>query len=86
MNLKEDIYQPGDRIRKRGGGEKRISDTDKTLLEDLDKILFPKGDPMTYLLYTSKSVAKIQHPLHEMGHAIVGTTVRRLLLSLHYSQ
>src|SRR3989338_2954032 len=38
-----DTYRPGDRIRKPGGGRKKTSDTDKTLLADLDLILFPKG-------------------------------------------
>ena len=80
-----DTYRPGDRIRKRGGGRKKVADIDKTLLSDLDLTLFPKGDPMTRLLYTSKSVAKVKKALRGMGHMIADTTIRRLLLSLHYS-
>ena len=80
-----DTYRPGDRVRAVGGGRKKIADTDKTLLSDLDKTLFPKGDPMTRLLYTSKSVANIKKILVAMGHSIADTTIRRLLLSLHYS-
>lgn len=80
-----DAYRPGDRIRKIGGGRKRLTDTDKTLTVDLEQTLFPKGDPMTRLLYTSKSVAKVKHALWEMGHTIADTTIRNILLSLHYS-
>jgi len=78
-------YQPGDRIRAVGGGRKKVVDMDKTLLSDLDKTLFPKGDPMTRLLYTSKSVANIKKALVAVGHVIADTAIRRLLLSLHYS-
>lgn len=80
-----DNYTPGDRIRKKGGGRKKIADTDKTLLDDLDVSLFPKGDPMTLLLYTSKSTANITKQLVVKGHSIGKTTIRNLLISLHYS-
>jgi hypothetical protein len=80
-----DTYRPGDRIRKQGAGRKKVADSDKTLLADLNLTLFPKGDPMTRLLYTSKSVAKVKKALWEMGHVIADTTIRRILLSLHYS-
>lgn len=80
-----DTYRPGDRIRKQGAGRKKLTDTDKTLIDDLERTLFPKGDPMTRLLYTSKSVAKVKKVLWELGHAVADTTIRRILLSLHYS-
>lgn len=81
----KDTYRPGDRIRKMGGGRKRLTDTDKTLIHDLEQTLFPKGDPMTRLLYTSKSVANTKKTLRELGHSIADTTIRNILLSLHYS-
>ena len=80
-----DTYRPGDRIRKTGAGRKKLTDTDKTLISDLEKTLFPKGDPMTRLLYTNKSVAKVKKILGRMGHRIADTTIRNILLSLHYS-
>ena len=80
-----DMYRPGDRIRKAGGGRKKLIDRDTTLLSDLDEALFPKGNPMTRLLYTTKSVANVKRALVELGHTVADTTVRRLLLSLHYS-
>lgn len=80
-----DSYQFGDRIRKLGGGRKKLMDTDKTLATDLEQTLFPKGNPMTRLLYTNKSVANISKALYEMKHKITDTTVRKILLSLNYS-
>jgi len=80
-----DSYQFGDRIRKTGGGRKKLTDTDKTLVVDLEQTLFPKGDPMTRLLYTNKSVASIKKALQKLKHKITDTTVRRILLSLNYS-
>lgn len=80
-----DTYRPGDRIRGIGGGRKKLIETDKTLLNDLEKTLFPKGNPMTRILYSSKSVANVKKTLWEQGHTIADTTIRSILLSLYYS-
>ncbi len=40
-------YQPGERVRKKGGGKKKLVETDATLLADLEQELEPKGDPMS---------------------------------------
>lgn len=80
-----DSYQFGDRIRKAGGGRKKLTDIDKTLVTDLEQTIFPKGDPMTRLLYTNKSVANIRKALQSLKHKITDTTVRNLLLLLNYS-
>ena len=80
-----ETYRPGDRIRKCGGGRKKVSDKDHTLLADLDLVVFPKGDPETMLLYSSKSVAKVKKALIAMGHHLNDTTIRKTLISLHYS-
>ena len=42
-------YQPGERIRKPGGGKKKLVQTDATLLTDLEQELEPKGDPMSFV-------------------------------------
>ena len=49
-------YQPGERIRKVGGGKKKVVETDVTLLADLEQELEPKGDPMSLLRWTCKSL------------------------------
>ncbi|NJD75783.1 MAG: hypothetical protein FIB08_01620 [Candidatus Methanoperedens sp.] len=41
-----DVYVPGERIRAQGGGRKKITDTDQSLLFDLDTLIATKGDPI----------------------------------------
>ena len=53
------VYVPGERIRAQGGGRKKITDTDQSLLSDLDTLIATKGDPMTFVKYTTKSVAHL---------------------------
>ena len=64
------LYKPGSRIRAKGAGPKRIIDTDKTLKIDLDKILDPKGDPMSLVLWTTKSITNLCQALQKLGHNI----------------
>ena len=78
-------YRPGDRQRAKGGGRKKESEKDSTLLADLEKLLEPKGDPMSLLKWTSKSVAHLKEVLQAMGHTIADTALRDVLLSLGYS-
>jgi hypothetical protein len=54
------------------------------LLSDLEGIIEPKGDPMSLLRWTSKSVAHLKAALQAMGHSISDTALRDLLLSLGY--
>lgn len=42
-----EMYQPGERVRKIGGGRKPLVKTDPTLLADLRNLLAAKGDPMS---------------------------------------
>src|SRR5438045_3696094 len=49
-------YQPGERVRKVGGGKKKAVETDATLLADLEHEVEPKGDPMSLLQWTCKSL------------------------------
>jgi transposase len=78
-------YTPGDRQRKQGGGRKKASEKDATLLSDLEGLLEPKGDPMSLLKWTSKSVAHLRRALQARGHTIADTALRDELLSLGYS-
>ncbi len=72
-------YVEGDRIRSRGGGRKRLSAQDATLVADLDALVEPKGDPMSLLTWTTKSISHLRQALQEQGHTVAETTVRRLL-------
>jgi transposase len=78
-------YRPGDRQREKGGGRKKASEKDATLLSDLEGLLEPKGDPMSLLKWTSKSVAHLKGALQARGHTIADTALRDVLLSLGYS-
>ncbi len=60
-------YQPGERIRKVGGGKKKLLETDVTLLADLEQELEPKGDPMSLLQWTSKSLDHLVKALSAKG-------------------
>ena len=45
------------RVRRRGGGRRRVTENDRTLLKDLQALLesSPRGDPQSPLLWTSRS-------------------------------
>lgn len=75
------------RIRNKGGGRKKITDKDKTLLSDLDQLIDPstRGDPETSLRWTSKSTIKLADELCKTGHKITQRSVHRLLTTQKYS-
>lgn len=78
-------YTPGDRQREEGGGRKQAVEKDASLLADLESLLEPKGDPMSLLKWTTKSVAHLQEALERKGHEVAETTIRRILHTLGYS-
>jgi transposase len=78
-------YSPGQRQRKSGGGRKQATEKDGSLRADLESLLEPKGDPMSLLKWTTKSVAHLKAALEQMGHEVAETTIRRLLHALGYS-
>ena len=77
----------GDRVRRPGGGRRPLSETDKTLIDDLRSLVEPatRGDPQSPLLWTSKSLSKLSQGLRDMGHKIGRTLVGELLHKLDYS-
>ena len=58
------------RVRKIGGGRKKLQDTDLTLIQDLEALLEPKGDPLSLIRWTTKSLAKLTTLLEEKKHRI----------------
>jgi transposase len=79
------FYQPGERIRKAGGGRKKITQGDATLRADLEGMLEPKGDPQSLVKWTSKSVSKLREALTRGEHKIGETTIRSMLHELGFS-
>ena len=60
------------RIRKPGGGRKRLVDKDPALIKDLDMMIDPltRGDPESPLRWTCKSTYKLSEALRKKGHNI----------------
>jgi transposase len=78
---------PQFRIRRQGAGRKRTVEKDRTLLEDLDRLVDPvtRGDPESPLRWTCKSVRRLAEELQHEGHAVSYQTVAELLHALDYS-
>ncbi len=75
------------RVRRPGGGRKKLTEKDPTLLRDLESLVEPvtRGDPMSPLRWTCKSVRKLSSELGTMGHKVGGQKVSELLADLGYS-
>src|SRR6266516_2138456 len=78
-------YQPGERMRKVGGGKKKLVERDLTLLANLGQELAPKGDPMSLVPWTSKSLAHLVQALAAKGHQIKKSALAELLHELGFS-
>jgi transposase len=78
--------EPG-RVRRRGGGRKPLTESDPTLLEDLERILEAdtRGDPQSPLRWTAKSVRQLAAALRALGHQVHFSSVAKLLRQLGYS-
>ena len=76
-----------DHLRHPGGGRKRLAELDPTLLADLEALVEPatRGDPMSPLQWTCKSMTNLADELHARGHPISPRTVAGLLHAMHYS-
>jgi transposase len=79
------LYEPGERLRKAGGGRKQVTEKDVRLRTDLEEMLEPKGDPQSLVRWTSKSVSKLREALTSQGHVIGQTAIRRMLKAMGFS-
>jgi hypothetical protein len=79
--------EPSVRQRPIGGGDIKAEIKQPGLLEALDTLINPetRGDPMSFLRWTSKSTAKLADELMRQGFKITDDTVGRILKSLGYS-
>ncbi len=75
------------RIRKTGGGRKRLMDKNPALMKDLDTLIDPltRGDPESPLRWTCKSTYKLSEALRKKGHKVSQKTVYLMLQELGYS-
>lgn len=76
-----------ERSRRPGGGRKRATAKDATLLPDLEALVEPTaaGEPDSPLRWTSKSVRRLAAELRAMGHAASHRLVAELLRASGYS-
>ena len=74
------------RIRRKGGGRKKTVSKDKSLQEDLERLVEPvtRGDPESPLRWTCKSVRKLATELTRQGHQVSHQLVSELLHALGY--
>ena len=77
---------PG-RIRRPGGGRKKVSAVDPSVVEDLERLVEPlsRGDPMSPLRWTCKSIRTLANTLQQMGYAASHRWVWATLHELNYS-
>ena len=83
----DNLKQSGDRVRKQGGGRKKLQEADPELVTMLRDLVDPesRGDPMSPLRWTSKSTRHLAAALAEKGHPVSHRVVGTILKSLGYS-
>ena len=81
------VAHEANRIRRSGGGRKKLTDKDPGLLGALNKLVDPvtRGDPESPLRWTSKSTTKLAQELSASGHPVSQRTVCDLLSAEGYS-
>jgi Rhodopirellula transposase DDE domain len=85
--LKDPVPPTDHRLRKAGGGRKKITKKNKEILNVLDSLVDPtaRGDPESHLKWTSKSVRNLSKELLNRGFQISFRTTASLLKELDYS-
>jgi hypothetical protein len=76
-----------ERIRRVGGGRKRVEEVEPQVKQELRRILeeTTAGDPMSLLKWTAKSTRSIAEELTRRGYPVSGVTVGRCLHEMDYS-
>ena len=73
--------EPQRRVRAPGGGRKKLRETDPELAAQLKALVDPetRGDPMSLLVWTTKSTKNLASALTSTGHPVSDRTVARML-------
>jgi hypothetical protein len=87
LREKEPKSEASGRIRRPGGGRKRLEENDPELQTALDALIDPvtRGDPESPLRWTSKSTRKLAEELTRQGHPVGERTVSDMLKGAGYS-
>jgi hypothetical protein len=80
-------FTPTPRMRRVGGGRKKLVAADETLLSDLLALVEPttRGDPQSPLRWTCKSLRNLAEELKAQGHTVSHVVVGQLLKDQDYS-
>ncbi len=75
------------RIRKKGGGRKKILQKDPSVINDLENLIEPatRGDPESPLRWSSRSLRNLTKELNKMGHKLSHSRVAEMLHEMGYS-
>ncbi len=75
------------RVRRSGAGRKPLTKKDATLVRDLLALIAPdeRGDPMSPLRWTCKSLRRLADELRKLGHKVSHRMVGKILKELGYS-
>jgi hypothetical protein len=76
------------RIRQAGGGRKRLTEQDPTIVQELERLVESgtRGEPESPLLWTSKSTYHLSEALPEQGHQLSQRSVYNLLRESGYTR
>ncbi|HNC01615.1 MAG TPA: ISAzo13 family transposase [Leptospiraceae bacterium] len=87
LKRKPNRKKSGQRIRKKGGGAKTILSKQPEISKELASLAEPatKGDPMSPLLWVSKSLRNLSRELKKKAYNVGYTTVSNLLKDAGYS-
>src|SRR5271170_3194539 len=88
--LKELDAPPGSTpacVRRPGGGRKSLTERNPRLLDDFNALVGPdaRGDPMSPLQWTCKSLRRLASELGKLGHKVSHTVVGELLKKQKFS-
>ena len=85
--IKNKTEKSSNRVRKAGGGRKRLVDKNPALIKELDMLIDPltRGDPESPLRWTCKSTYKLSDALRLNGYKVSQKTVYSILQEMGYS-
>jgi transposase len=83
----EGVAEPSVRVRMPGGGRKKLAETDPELAVALKALVDPetRGDPMSLLVWTTKSTRNLAGALTKTGHPVSDRTVAKMLQDMGFS-
>ena len=83
--LSGNLYHPGERIRKVGGGRKKLSEHQPGLVTVVEKTADPKGNPENPIRWTSYSMEHIANAVNRVGFIVSPRSIYRILKSLGFA-